>query len=363
MVKRGNVKVRFGRLETSTIPLSRREMVNGNFKFTPPRPVGEGAGGRGPVTRNQRVSHFPLLSFFLGSFLAAIHLLPLPAIAASSVSGDLSAFALSPSSNPHFVDGDLVVPEGKTVTIPAGCIFLFSPFTGVRVDGTLLVLGEADTPVVFTSVKDTAYNKNSMQPPEPFSWNGIVIGSDSRGSRLRHCIVSYSVYGIKSKIRDITVDNVLFHSNGQFHFTIKDSILDVKERISFSYGVRDALAHTQHSMPAAVSTPPPPPAPPVKSRPAIYKSKPFRITMLGITVLGIGAGTYYAVNAAKHQGVLEDISYSRVARDKTKWESERELKRQCVSWCAAGYAAGAVGVAGFGVSFLLPEKLALKKQK
>jgi len=52
--------------------------------------------------------------------------------------------------------------------------------------------------------------------------------------------VFYSVFGIKSKKRDIVLVNAVFRENGQFNFTINDNIMMVDEKISYSYNAPDS---------------------------------------------------------------------------------------------------------------------------
>lgn len=69
------------------------------------------------------------------------------------ISGDLSAITFE-SGKTYEVTGDLIVPEGKSVTIPAGVTFefqegKFGEAWFIEVKGSLYVLGEADKRVVF----------------------------------------------------------------------------------------------------------------------------------------------------------------------------------------------------------------------
>jgi hypothetical protein len=57
------------------------------------------------------------------------------------------------------------------------CAFLFKPFTGMIVDGSLKAEGTLQNPVVFTTVNDGKYNPNSRQLPNPFDWNGIQVSA------------------------------------------------------------------------------------------------------------------------------------------------------------------------------------------
>jgi hypothetical protein len=103
----------------------------------------------------------------------------------------------------------------------------------------MIVEGTEDNPVVFTSINDSKYNSNASQLPNAFDWNGIYLAEESGDVKFRNFKLMYSVFGIKSKKDDITLQNGYFKQNGQFHFTINDNIHYVQDNISYSYNVED----------------------------------------------------------------------------------------------------------------------------
>jgi hypothetical protein len=151
------------------------------------------------------------------------------------ISGDLSKFTLDSTHNPYVVDTTVEVPADKSVIIGEGCVFLFMPFSGINVYGTLTVNGTAEHPVIFTAINDSLYNHKSAQPANPFDWNGLYFSGNSGGSLLKNFTLTYSTYGIKSQSDAITVVDGAFRHNGQFHFTINDKIQFVQENFFFSY--------------------------------------------------------------------------------------------------------------------------------
>jgi len=151
------------------------------------------------------------------------------------ISGDISKFVLDSANNPFIVEKDIDVPLKKKVVIGEGCVFLFKPFVGLNVMGSLAVNGARSHPVVFTTINDSTYNNQSSQAANPFDWNGINIDPNAQAVVLRDFKLMYSVYGLKSRKRDIIVKNGTFNANGQFHFTIFDKIIYVQDNISFSY--------------------------------------------------------------------------------------------------------------------------------
>ncbi len=108
----------------------------------------------------------------------------------------------------YHVLGDITVPVNETLTIPAGVKFHFFKNSRLDVYGTLVVQGGIDSPVIFTSNKET---------PAMSDWLGITVRSDANviidyaiveyanlaiqflsGSSgvVRHSILSNSIYGI-----------------------------------------------------------------------------------------------------------------------------------------------------------------------
>ncbi len=171
---------------------------------------------------------YRLLSFLFMMY-ATLH-------AQTTLSGNIGGMVFESTGNPFIVGNSITVQENKTTTIKPGCIFYFKPFTGVTIDGSLNVIGNADNPVVFTSFNDDTTNDNS-ELPNPFDWNGIQIRADAGKIRMGYLTVAYSVYGIKSFKTDLYLSNCIFKQNGQSNFTIKDRVMPVAESIPYSYSL------------------------------------------------------------------------------------------------------------------------------
>lgn len=151
------------------------------------------------------------------------------------LSGNVEDMTLVMDQNPYVITDDVIVPAGKKLIITRGCIILFKPFTGISVSGTLLVQGEPEKPVVFTSENDNKYNHESPQFPNPFDWNGILINQNASETVMNNFIVKYSVYGVKSYKGDIIIENGVFSNNGQSNLTIKETMKNVADGIPYSY--------------------------------------------------------------------------------------------------------------------------------
>jgi hypothetical protein len=171
------------------------------------------------------------------TIVAGIFTITFSGISETHLSDDIGGKILEPSGNPYIVDQDVVIAKNTKTVIKAGCVFLFKSFTGINIYGSMLVEGTQDDPVVFSSINDANYNAEATQLPNAFDWNGIYISEESGGVKLRNFRLMYSVFGIKSKKDDITIQNGYFKQNGQFHFTINDNIHYVQDNISYSYNV------------------------------------------------------------------------------------------------------------------------------
>ncbi len=131
---------------------------------------------------------------------------------------------------------NVVVPQGKTLTIGEGTVLLFKPFTGLVIEGSLTVAGSLEKPVVFTSENDAKYNPAPKQLANPFDWNGIYITQKAQLVKLSNFMLEYSVYGVKSLKEEFVISNGTFTHNGQFHVTVNDSIKNVSDNIPFNFG-------------------------------------------------------------------------------------------------------------------------------
>ena len=155
--------------------------------------------------------------------------------ASTSLSGNIGGMTLDKTSSPYIITKDIVIPAGEKTVIKEGVALLFASFTGMMVSGGLYVEGSSEQPVSFSSVQDANHNDSAATLPTAFDWNGIIIERDAGEVKMRNFEVKYSVYGIKSKKRDIVLVNAVFRENGQYNFTINDELMMVEEKLSYSY--------------------------------------------------------------------------------------------------------------------------------
>jgi hypothetical protein len=163
-----------------------------------------------------------------------------PITFADTLAGDLPR-VIEGRDAPYLVTSDIYVPSGKAVTIKPGTIILFKNFTELHIEGRLLVEGTGNRPVVFSSELDKLYNPGATLKANPYDWNGIFIHEGGLGSSLKHCIVSYTVYGINSLTRYIRIEQVTFRNNGRTDLTIEGKQHQVSDKpYSYALTINDA---------------------------------------------------------------------------------------------------------------------------
>lgn len=97
------------------------------------------------------------------------------------------------SARPYVVYGYLMVPEGQTLTIPAGCRFYFASNSGiwVRKGARLVVEGSQSQPVLFTSIRqDGDYKHLSGQ------WGRIWLEGESGPHKIDYAQIRNGKTGV-----------------------------------------------------------------------------------------------------------------------------------------------------------------------
>jgi hypothetical protein len=167
-----------------------------------------------------------------------IILLPLSIRAQDSLAGNIGGMIFKPSKEPFIVKADIIVPEGKETIIEAGCVFLFSPFAGIKVNGSLLVNGTPESLVVFTSCSDPKYVSDAKEPANPGDWNGIDIVPQADDILFSNFLLTYSTYGIKSNKIEMVLERAFFNDNGRNDFAINGKMQPITFGVPFNYGKR-----------------------------------------------------------------------------------------------------------------------------
>lgn len=280
------------------------------------------------------------------TFAAGAVLLSAVAISGNTIiGGDIHEIAFTESGSPYVIEQEALVPSGKSLRIDPGAVLMFKPFTGLRVEGEIVAEGTDDRPVVFTSIHDTAYGEPTGQLPNAFDWNGIHLTPSCTRADLDHVVVKYTVYGIKSQTANVHIRNAVFTQNGQFHFTVNNKIQLVQDEIPYSYNVPDATA-TSVAQPSASTQKPANDDWAVRKRSKSDRNKLiFRYVCLGAGVVGLGAGTYFAIKSADY-GEQRDA-----APDGSDWQNLDESARTTSTASALSFGLGGAFLVGFGVTF------------
>jgi hypothetical protein len=269
--------------------------------------------------------------FFL-TFIAC----SIPLHGETRLGGEIQASSLDATGNPYIVEKDIVVPSGKQLLIKDGCVFLFNQFTGLNVSGDLSVEGSSQRPVIFTCVNDNDFNPKSSQLPNPFDWNGIIVAKESGSVHLQNFQLRYSVYGIKAQNPSMTIQNGLFRQNGQFHFTMNDKIQYVQDNISYSFNA------TLDSGEVGIEKP--------SHKKASKTRNIIRYSCLGLGVVGVVAGTVFAVQA---YGTSYDYNHKvekNLQDTKDKSALSTNFNKQ-IALTTVFYILGGLGLGGFTATF------------
>ena len=108
------------------------------------------------------------------------------------------------------ITGDVVVPDGMTLTIQPNSIIGFDPASGVHqliVYGTLFAEGEPDRFITFGSLG------TSDNPPTAGDWFGILLEETSVNSRLVYCRIRHADTGVACRSDSLQVENCLLTDN------------------------------------------------------------------------------------------------------------------------------------------------------
>ena len=156
------------------------------------------------------------------------------------VSGSVSG-VWSLDNSPYVVTGDVVVPGGQTLSIRSGVEVRFaSNSADLVVDGVLLAIGTASSPIVFTT---------NQAEPAPNQWGQISFRNTNleESSRLEHCHVSYGG-GFRNEMIHVNRARVgIRHCELSWSGRIGINILDADPV------VQDCQFHRNTSYPLAMS--------------------------------------------------------------------------------------------------------------
>ncbi len=234
--------------------------------------------------------------------------------AQTNLTGNIGGMTLEQSGNPFIVMDNVTIPTGKSLIIKEGCVFLFKPFTGIIVDGSLIVEGAFEKPVVFTSVNNNKYNPEATILANPFDWNGILITPKAGKVKLSNFVLEFSVYGVKSQKEELTINNGTFVHNGQYNVMIKDIIKPVADNLPFALvNSKEQTAYVKNS----------------------NWRKPFAIGTGVIGIAGLGVTGYFMYQRSEY-AIKYTKASTQVQRDNYFTKQESYLSYAVISGITSG---------------------------
>jgi len=264
-----------------------------------------------------------------------------PKAVGDTISGALPKVVVA-SKGPYVVVADIWVPQGKTVIIEPGAVFLFHSFAGLKVQGTLLARGSADRPIVFTSINDRTYNPSSVLDPAPYDWNGIYIHEEGTGSNLGYCAVTYSVYGIISLTRFVRIAPCVFGSNGRANLTIEGTEHQVGEGpYEYSLTVQDVQSQ---GVPLTILRDP------VATRRNAVRYGSVALFAGGVVCAAV-ATTSYAGSKDRFDALSGTDPDNLAGNSGAAWETARGDVVGSLAFMIVGYTLSLAGAAGFSWTF------------
>ena len=259
--------------------------------------------------------------------------------------GDLPAI-LGEKEHLCLVTADIYVPSGKTVRIKPGTALLFRNFTGLHVEGQLLVDGTKEKPVIFTSEFDGRYNPVDSVRANAYDWNGIYIHESGLGSVLANCAVVYSVYGINSLTKFIRLDQVTFADNGRADLTIENGKIAVsRDPFSYAIPIKDARID---GVPVKILM-----------DPEMPRRNALRYSGLSLAVGGASMGTWFSVQQARDRqkiAAMADTAVTGLESPLVKYSPDDydgavRQRNVDIGLLVSGFCLSALGAAGLGFSF------------
>ena len=128
----------------------------------------------------------------------------MPAHSQTTVSGSISASKnWTIAASPYILNGPVSLVGGAILTIESGVVVYMGPGAELRAEsGKLLVQGEADRPVKFTSERVRVGGT-----PSAGDWGQLVLAAGAAGSALRHAEIAYG-RGVSISGGAVSLDNV-----------------------------------------------------------------------------------------------------------------------------------------------------------
>lgn len=280
------------------------------------------------------------------------------------LTGDISTIIFDTMQNYYRVDGDIEIPSGKNVLIPAGTVLLFNFDVVFRINGSCTIDGTTNKPVVLSSLNDTLFTKTAAAPSSPFDWKGIIIGETAKTVTFRNVQLKYAEHPLESVCPDLVLDRVyriktnddFFILNGQKYYTTGNEPFYSPQPRSIPTSDSTAVpsAHTVKVIPKKPQTE-------TKKNARWWQRKPVRWSIGatgGAALLSSGGciiGYFVNQNIYNNERDIanpeSDVSISRKRDAVENYRQARENMSNCLPIAIVSGIAGAVLMTGFGLTF------------
>ncbi|MFC1597329.1 RHS repeat-associated core domain-containing protein [Planctomycetota bacterium] len=132
------------------------------------------------------------------------------------------------------IDGSVVIPEGRTLTIDPGAIVKFKDGKLLNVRGTLHAVSTLAQPIVFTSWKDDSVGGDTNEDadasvPDAGDWNGIRFRSATASGLLQNTRVMYGYRAVAGETAgtEIQLSNTILQEN-QYGIYVYTPLVEVE---------------------------------------------------------------------------------------------------------------------------------------
>ena len=143
----------------------------------------------------------------------------------------------------YHITGDLIVPNGTTLTLTPGVVLKFDSNCSLIVEkgGKLIAKGTSAQPIVFTSIYDDEYggdiDDEETRIPSAGDWNKISCNGEAE---LEHCVVRYCSSGSN-------VEGGL-EINGSGKMTFNNSVLEHTSYYGVAYSSDSCIFYAENSL-------------------------------------------------------------------------------------------------------------------
>ncbi len=183
--------------------------------------------------KNRWISIGIVFLLVIGGFTGFLYLSPINA-QGTNVSGVVFDGAGGPwtvAGSPYIVVGDVIVPQGQTLTIEPGAHVKFDGFYNIFADGTFIAIGTEANRINITS---------NMAVPSHGDWYRIQINSTGH-AEIKYCDISYGdsgVYLSYSSYNNITKCNFSSNKWGIYLFSSSNNNITENYVLSnYFYGI------------------------------------------------------------------------------------------------------------------------------